>query len=126
MLNILIKKFLVYDSVRKLNYNEQMQKVRLQDWEIESIITTFSEYFNREDELWLFGSRTDLSQKGGDIDLFIDSKMSDADKALQARLDFLIKLKDKIGDQKIDVVLKYNMEDQLIYKIAKSEGVRQR
>jgi predicted nucleotidyltransferase len=117
---------LVYDSVRKLNYNEQMQKVRLQDWEIESIITTFSEYFNREDELWLFGSRTDLSQKGGDIDLFIDSKMSDADKALQARLDFLIKLKDKIGDQKIDVVLKYNMEDQLIYKIAKSEGVRQR
>ncbi len=102
-----------------------MQKVRLQDWEIESIIATFGEYFNRDDELWLFGSRTDLSQKGGDIDLFIDSKMSDTDKILAARLDFLIKLKDKIGDQKIDVVIKqHNMDDQFIYKLAKSEGVR--
>ena len=107
-----------------LNIDELMQKVRLQDWEVKSIIETFNDYFTEEDELWLFGSRADLSKKGGDIDLFIESKMCDADKIFEAKLDFLVKLQDKIGEQKIDVVIKHNEDDLLIYRVAKNEGVR--
>jgi hypothetical protein len=101
-----------------------MQKVRLRDWEVQSIIETFTDCFAAEDELWLFGSRADLSKKGGDIDLFIDSKMGNVAKILDAKIDFLGKLQDKIGEQKIDVVLKYNDNDLFIFKVAKNEGVR--
>jgi hypothetical protein len=106
------------------NIHELAQKVRLRDWEVEAVIETFNDCFNAEDELWLFGSRANLSKKGGDIDLFIDSKMGDVGKILEAKIDFLVKLKRKIGVQKIDVVLKYDEDDLFVFRVARAEGVR--
>jgi len=51
----------------------------------------------------LFGSRTDDSKKGGDIDLFITNN-NEAALTLEAKIHFLTELKTKIGDRKIDVV----------------------
>ena len=60
-------------------------------------------------------------QKGGDIDLYIISK--DSKNLLDKKLDFLIKLKQKIGDQKIDVIISKD-QNRLIEQEALQKGVR--
>ena len=48
-----------------------MLKIRLNETEINCLISKFKTIFSDTDELWLFGSRVDLTKKVGDIDLFI-------------------------------------------------------
>jgi predicted nucleotidyltransferase len=60
--------------------------------------------FGESVKVSLFGSRTDDHKKGGDIDLFI-SCVNPVRLNLQSKIDFLIRLKSIIGDQKIDVIL---------------------
>ncbi len=45
--------------------------VRLSQSEKVIIKEAFQKVFYPEDEFWIFGSRVDLSAKGGDIDIFI-------------------------------------------------------
>lgn len=77
--------------------------MRLSFFEVESIVKTFTEVFG-EGKIYLFGSRTDDSKKGGDIDLFLDIPYSDDVHSNKIR--FLTKLEEKIGEQKVDVVFK--------------------
>ncbi len=51
--------------------------------------------------IYLFGSRTDDSKKGGDIDLLIRSKKLKKSDIRKLRLDFY----QKFGEQKIDIIL---------------------
>jgi predicted nucleotidyltransferase len=102
----------------------KVPKVRLEQFAIEAILETFRQYFHKSDRLWLFGSRADMNRKGGDIDLYIETSHKDADSVFDAKLSFLSDLKAKIGDQKIDVVVKFNDFNLPIHKIAKEEGVR--
>lgn len=55
--------------------------------------------------LWLFGSRVDDSKRGGDIDLLIVVE-TEAQLAAAQKLEIglLVLLKEKIGEQKIDLV----------------------
>lgn len=62
------------------------------------------EVFGTTTEVRLFGSRTNDLFKGGDIDLFISGGDSQR-MTVQKKIEFLVKLKELIGDQKIDVVL---------------------
>ena len=101
-----------------------MQGVRLTDHYVEVIRKTFKEYFADEDHLWLFGSRANLSKKGGDIDLYIETTLSDISNITDAKFAFLIELEKQLGEQKIDVVIKYNDQSLLIYDIARKEGVQ--
>ncbi len=78
--------------------------MRLNEFEIEAIKTSFKEYF-KKGEVYLFGSRLDDTQKGGDIDLYIKT---DQPNKVRKKVAFLASLKEKIGDQKIDVVLNYD------------------
>ena len=73
--------------------------MRLNEYELEAIKTTFQKHFTGE--IYLFGSRIDDNQKGGDIDLYIFSPKANLNK----KIDFLVELKKIIGDRKIDVVL---------------------
>ena len=93
--------------------------MRLTQKEINSIKSTFEDVFN-EGTIYLFGSRVDDSKKGGDIDLYISTKTKD--DLVKKKIDFLVSLKRKIGQQKIDVVLDFG-QNRLIDKIAK-EGIR--
>lgn len=56
-------------------------------------------------EIALFGSRTDLSKRGGDIDLYILIAPSPALDLFVLKRDLLVALKNSLGDQKIDLVL---------------------
>lgn len=77
--------------------------MRLSFFEVESIVKTFKEVFGKG-KIYLFGSRVDDAKKGGDIDLFLDVPYStDINKK---KIQFLINLEEKIGEQKIDVVFK--------------------
>jgi len=94
--------------------------MRLTNYEISSIKETFKKIF-KSGNIYLFGSRVDDNQKGGDIDLYIDS--INTDNRLEKKIDFLVLLKQKIGDQKIDVVISKD-KTKVIEQEALKYGVR--
>jgi len=52
----------------------------------------------------LFGSRVDDTRRGGDIDLYIAAPVLPQETQLETKLKFLVKLKQQLGDQRIDLV----------------------
>lgn len=100
--------------------------MRLEKDELAAITSCFVANFKKGDQLWLFGSRVDDQQKGGDIDLYIETQIEDANLVVKQKLEFLAKLLDIIEEQKIDVVINRIAHSQplAIYKEAKSKGVR--
>ena len=101
-------------------------RIRLSPFEVNAISSTFKLFFEPEDHLWLFGSRTRPEARGGDIDLYIETTISNIALANSKKNHFLIELYITIGDQKIDVVLN-NFSDSHelpIYAIAKKEGIQ--
>lgn len=76
--------------------------MRLTKKEIETIKKIAHEVFGTTTEVRLFGSRTNDLLKGGDIDLFISGGER---MTIQEKIVFLVKLKEVIGEQKIDVIL---------------------
>ena len=75
--------------------------------------------------IWLFGSRVDDSKRGGDIDLLIETGLSDVAAIVRAELAFLTKLKMQLGEQKIDVLVDYPTRHYTppIFRIARQTGV---
>ena len=73
--------------------------------------------------LRLFGSRTNDSAKGGDIDLLVESDQVVEQPALvAARIGALLQL--ELGDQRIDVVIAApNLPDQAIHQTARATGI---
>lgn len=74
--------------------------------------------------VWLFGSRVDDAQKGGDIDLLVET-----DAALPNRAQAICKIYAAIimalGERKVDVLLKDGQtSDAPIFQIARRTGVQ--
>lgn len=93
--------------------------MRLSEHTKTSIITVFEQIFQKG-TIYLFGSRVDDQQKGGDIDLFVAP--ASLDNIANKKIAFLVLLKQMIGEQKIDVVIDRG-ENRLIDRIAKQQGV---
>ncbi len=93
--------------------------MRLNKHYIDSIKTVFTSVFGGGD-IYLFGSRVDDMKKGGDIDLYIE--LTDKSNLFEKKIKFLAKLKQKIEDQKIDVVFNED-STRLIEKEAKKCSV---
>jgi predicted nucleotidyltransferase len=69
--------------------------------------------------IFLFGSRIDDSLKGGDLDLLILSDQLE----FKDRIDLLVELKIKLGDQKIDLLIRKNafaQSDPFVIEILKN------
>ena len=96
-----------------------MQRVRLSKEEIKAIKETAEEIFGKGTKVYLFGSRVYL-KKGGDIDLYIKPMFKN--NLLERKIKFLIKLWEKLGEQKIDIILERDPKRD-IEKIALQEGV---
>ncbi len=97
--------------------------MRLKEYEIKAIKETTVKFFGANSNTYLFGSRVDDAKKGGDIDIFIET---DQNKDIfENKIKFLVELEKKIGERKIDVIIKNIDSDENlpIYKIAKSQGV---
>ena len=116
-----------------------LSHIRLTPAEIESIKQSFQFWFEPNDHLWIFGSRTNPNARVGDIDLYVESTCRDVDTVYERRLRFLVTMKfgldptkpeskgvkiKGIGDRKIDVVLNFGGDELPIYKVAREEGIQ--
>jgi len=93
--------------------------MRLTKFEVDSIKQTFLDVF-KSGNIYLFGSRIDDTQKGGDIDLYIQTLKKD--DLLEKKLNFLSFLKQKIGNQKIDLIISKDTT-RTIEKEALTKGI---
>ena len=97
--------------------------MRLSENDRQAIKETCVTYFST-DEVYLFGSRVNDSASGGDIDLFILPQAGESAEVLfQRKMQFLVSLKQRIGDQKIDVVLAGD-QSRAIEREARIKGIR--
>ncbi|HEK25008.1 MAG: nucleotidyltransferase domain-containing protein [Hydrogenobaculum sp.] len=96
-------------------------EVRLTEEELKAIKEIALEVFGKDVKVWIFGSRADLNKKGGDIDIYIET--NNLDGLIDKQIKYLSKLKLKIGDQKIDLVIKsYDCKEDICIE-AKTTGV---
>jgi predicted nucleotidyltransferase len=81
--------------------------MRLSQQDTQSICdTAASSFAGITYSLWFFGSRTDATKRGGDIDLLIEVDTdTDLAEIHRRETDFLVDLKGKIGEQKVDDVV---------------------
>ena len=95
--------------------------MRITEFEKNTIKNLAHVFYGNEAKVTLFGSRVDDAQKGGDIDIFIETTLN---KGIETKLNFLVQLENIIGEQKIDLVVKSpNTIDKPIFKIAKETGI---
>ena len=96
--------------------------MRLTEYERKMILKAFKEVFGNGGDIYLFGSRVDDSQKGGDIDLYIVPSKK-IENEYDKKIAFLIKLDEYIGEQKIDVIIAKD-KSRIIEKEALKNGVK--
>lgn len=77
--------------------------MRLSSSQVEAIQRAFQEVFGKG-RVVLFGSRLDDMKRGGDIDLYLIPQEKGGDPFGQ-KISFLTRLKQMMGDQKIDVLI---------------------
>lgn len=95
--------------------------MRLTEFEQKTIKKIFIETFEAGD-IYLFGSRVNDTQKGGDIDLYLIPKKKFDDER-KRKIQFLIKLDKTIGEQKIDAVVAKD-QTRLIEQEALRSGLK--
>lgn len=99
--------------------------MRLSKIEINIIKSVACEVWGSKTMIYLFGSRTDDSKKGGDIDLFVDLETEQEPKEIMLqKAKFLSKLEILLGEQKIDLLVKTHYNNDLsIIKTAQLTGL---
>jgi len=71
----------------------------------------------------LFGSRVNDSQRGGDIDLLVESKLP-LEHRIQAECKLAARLFIRLGGRKVDVIIKDpTMPSQLVHEQAITHGI---
>ncbi len=103
--------------------NSDIKKIRLSAQEIDIIRATANRLFGDNICIRLFGSRVRENEKGGDIDLMIETPQHLPNRVATAcRL--VSELQIQLGDQKIDVlVTDPSIHEQPIHQIARQTGV---
>lgn len=98
--------------------------MRISTKDQQAIVNMTHKYFNKDAEVYLFGSRVDDSKKGGDIDLYIiPEHKSNAEQLYNKKIKFLVALHLAIGEQKVDVIIAKD-KNRLIEKEARRTGVK--
>jgi len=98
--------------------------MRLSDKELTSIKAVTQQVFGENAVVTLFGSRIEDGKRGGDIDLLIKCNTAfSRDEVYQLKLKFLVELKKRIGDQKIDVIIDAGQGNNSIFKTIEKEAI---
>lgn len=111
-------------AIAKLENLIYHQNMRISKSNIDIILKTFKTHFGIDDHLWVFGSRVIDSERGGDIDLYVETN-DNASNAIKRKTAFINDLWRTLGEQKIDIVIHTQSEPELpIHQIAKQTGVK--
>jgi len=101
-----------------------LARMRISDAETRAIKQVAAKWFGERAVVRLFGSRADDRAKGGDIDLHIVAAPEHAADT-RAEIGFSLELQERIGWQKIDLVVRpARFEPEAIDAIALEKGVR--
>jgi predicted nucleotidyltransferase len=99
--------------------------MRLSAKKILEIKDTGEKIFGNNISIYLFGSRVDDTTRGGDIDLLIKlSSPKGIKNRLQLKLKFLVELKKRIGEQKIDLLLDIGQKTDAVFDTAYKTGIQ--
>lgn len=93
--------------------------MRLTTFQAQVIQNQVHHYLGESAAVWLFGSRVDDSQRGGDVDLYVET----GSHALMDELRCKVVLQDML-DAPVDLVVRAPMDGSPIALIARRQGVR--
>ena len=97
-------------------------KIRLPEEYIKYIKFLTDKYFPHQ-SVWVFGSRVDMSQRGGDIDIFI--KTNTIEDTFEKESRFIYEMHKKFGEQKIDLIVQTkNSSPKEIFQTAQIQGIK--
>jgi predicted nucleotidyltransferase len=92
--------------------------MRISDDEKKDIVNAINEV-DSEASIWLFGSRTDDTKKGGDIDIAVLSKKIRVMEKIRIKRSIC----NKIGEQKIDLLVSEH-GNEAFFKSAVENGIK--
>ena len=100
--------------------------MRLNEPQLAAIRGAVTRHFGADAEVRLFGSRADDSKRGGDIDLYVETDVADADQIFRREMALLVELNLALGEQKIDLVVRQRGQgaELPIHRVARDTGVR--
>ena len=110
--------FTYIGEAKSLQASEGKHKMRLTDEEIQTIEEAIYG-LDQNAAIYLFGSRVDDSQKGGDIDLLIISR----NLTFSDKIKIKKKIFERIDEQKIDLIIAKDNSDPFV-RLALEQGVR--
>ena len=93
--------------------------MRLTPAQINAIQSTVHAVLGEGAQVTLFGSRVDDQQKGGDVDLYVETSQPDLMKKIRCK----VSLQDQL-DMPVDLIVKPHDDRSPIALIAKQEGIR--
>ena len=97
--------------------------MRISEEEKTAILEMAKLHFGEKSQVRLFGSRADDSLRGGDLDLLVETSLS-SEEAHSRRVPFLVDLKRRIGERRIDLVVSSSdSSDRPIDRLARREGI---
>ncbi len=94
--------------------------MRLSDSQQQCILEATRRYFGAGAKVWLFGSRVDDGRRGGDVDLYVETGLTEP---LMPALLCKLAIEESL-DMHIDLLVNDGRTDQPIHAIAKQTGVR--
>lgn len=95
--------------------------MRITHTEAEQAVRIIRDALGADATVWLFGSRADDSQRGGDVDLYAESSLEGV--LLNETVRAKIALNDLFG-RSVDLVVNNHRKSRPIYQIALEQGVR--
>lgn len=95
--------------------------MRLTNNQIVTIKHLTKKFFGKNAIVYLFGSRTDDNRKGGDIDIYIETR--EKGSVFEKKIEMLAELEKEFGQRKIDIVINNFRSHLPVYDIAKQEGI---
>jgi len=94
--------------------------MRISDAQRQQIIHATHRNFGADARVWLFGSRADDSQRGGDVDLYVEAS---SPYPFMTALQCKVSIEESL-DLHVDLLVNDRQLSKPIYKIARETGVQ--
>lgn len=92
--------------------------MRIDEQQTRIIKTLVAREFAPDARIWLFGSRADDARRGGDIDLYVETRHPELLRELRCRIGI-----EEALDLHVDLIVAQPDDDRPIARIAKNEGI---